>query len=589
MKLSVFKQKLAQKGYALLLAMCFAGVSLMLLSSTMSWTASGSKVTERNNVYNRAIAAAEAGTESVIARMDRDFINQSLNYANLGAYRAVTPNNFVTNGWADDYEFSDNNGRINQANLTTPGTNISYNIDPQLPGLYGISLPCRVTSAAKRLGTGSYDVAAAVQQDFQLATIPIFQFEAFYTMDLEINPGPIMAITGKVHGNRDLYLAPQAGLEFYDAVEAVGRIKFDRMINDPQYGSTKVMPVFDSTHTEKVSTLSLPIGTNNSPTEVVKVLDIPPASEDPHSPMGAQRYYNKVDLIVTVTPTTVSVRSGLWSPGIGVIPDATNSVPNSYSFIQTNATFKDSREGKMTIVTDFDVGAFKRWLTNWSGTNLNARAVAIMNHQLNSVYVQDQRTAPGKLTVVRVINGQQLPTAGLTVATALPIYVQGHYNVTDLTPGSHNTTVTKPASLAGDSVTVLSGAWNDNNSTLGVTSRKAVTTTINAAFLAGIVPTGLYGGVKHYSGGLENFPRFMEDWGGVTFTYNGSMVVMFPSRYATNFWISPGSSAPSYYQAPNRQWAFDRNFLDPQKLPPVTPNVLKLIRGQYTTVAANVP
>src|SRR5436190_17861628 len=142
MKLALLKQKLSQNGYAILLAMAFAAISLLLLSSTLSWTASGSKITERNNVYNRAVAAAEAGTEAVIARMDRDFINQSLNYANLGAYRAVTPNNFVTNGWADDYEFSDNNGHINQANLTTPGTNISYNIDPHLPGLYGISLPC---------------------------------------------------------------------------------------------------------------------------------------------------------------------------------------------------------------------------------------------------------------------------------------------------------------------------------------------------------------------------------------------------------------------------------------------------------------
>src|SRR3954470_13324948 len=264
MKAAVLRKKVAEKGYALLLAMFFAGISLMLLSSTMSWTASGSKVTERNNVYNRAVAAAEAGTEAVIARMDRDFINQSLNYANLGAYRAVTPMNFVNNGWADDYKFSDNNGHINQANLTTPGTNISYNIDPQLPGLYGISLPCRVTSAAKREGTGSYDVAAAVQQDFQLATIPIFQFEAFYTMDLEINPGPIMAITGKVHGNRDLYLAPQSGLEFYDAVEAVGHIHFNRMPDDPNPPTPKVMPVFDSTYSEKASSLSLPIGTNNA-------------------------------------------------------------------------------------------------------------------------------------------------------------------------------------------------------------------------------------------------------------------------------------------------------------------------------------
>jgi len=93
--------------------------------------------------------------------------------------------------------------------------------------------------------------------------------------------------------------------------------------------------------------------------------------------------------------------------------------------------------------------------------------------------------------------------------------------------------------------------------------------------------------VKHYSGGLENFPRFLEAWSGITFTYNGSMVVMFPSRYAKSFWQDPSSS--NYYLAPTRKWAFDLNFLSNDKLPPVTPKVLKLVRQEWTTVAANVP
>ena len=95
------------------------------------------------------------------------------------------------------------------------------------------------------------------------------------------------------------------------------------------------------------------------------------------------------------------------------------------------------------------------------------------------------------------------------------------------------------------------------------------------------------GGVKHYSGGLENYPRFLEDWSGKNFTYNGSMVVMFPSRYATSWWVGP--SATSYYQAPWRVWAFDKNYLSLQKLPPCTPQVRKLVRGQWTTIAAAAP
>jgi hypothetical protein len=61
------------------------------------------------------------------------------------------------------------------------------------------------------------------------------------------------------------------------------------------------------------------------------------------------------------------------------------------------------------------------------------------------------------------------------------------------------------------------------------------------------------------------------------------MVVMFPSQSAISYWIGPGT----YYNAPNRQWAFDRNFLDYRKLPPCTPLVRKLVRGQWNVVAAN--
>jgi hypothetical protein len=60
------------------------------------------------------------------------------------------------------------------------------------------------------------------------------------------------------------------------------------------------------------------------------------------------------------------------------------------------------------------------------------------------------------------------------------------------------------------------------------------------------------------------------------------MVVLFASQFATQFWIGPGT----YYNAPNRQWAFDQNFLNFTKLPPLTPMVRKLVRGQWNVVAA---
>jgi hypothetical protein len=102
---------------------------------------------------------------------------------------------------------------------------------------------------------------------------------------------------------------------------------------------------------------------------------------------------------------------------------------------------------------------------------------------------------------------------------------------------------------------------------------------VNAAFLAGIVPTVS----GSYSGGVENFPRFLEDWSSKTFTYNGSMVVMYQSLYATGLWQGTGSSI-GIYNPPGRNWAFDLNFRNPAKLPPGTPSVRAMVRGQWATI-----
>ena len=103
----------------------------------------------------------------------------------------------------------------------------------------------------------------------------------------------------------------------------------------------------------------------------------------------------------------------------------------------------------------------------------------------------------------------------------------------------------------------------------------AIDTTVNAAFLSGIVPSeeGL-----GYSGGVENFPRLLEDWSGKTLTYTGSMVALFLSEVGAGRW----RYGDPVYTAPGRDWAFDLNFLTGTKLPPATPMVNALIRGKWS-------
>src|SRR6185436_1289326 len=107
---------------------------------------------------------------------------------------------------------------------------------------------------------------------------------------------------------------------------------------------------------------------------------------------------------------------------------------------------------------------------------------------------------------------------GLTIATPDPLYVQGNYNLACV-----------PACLAGDAVTVLSTAWNDTNGAYSLSARIAANTTINAAVITGIVPTGS----GSYSGGCENSLRLLEDWSGKTFTFKGAIAVLYYSQDAT--------------------------------------------------------
>jgi hypothetical protein len=72
----------------------------------------------------------------------------------------------------------------------------------------------------------------------------------------------------------------------------------------------------------------------------------------------------------------------------------------------------------------------------------------------------------------------------------------------------------------------------------------------------------------------------LESWNGTPLYYNGSIVVMFPSQYATNSWITPGT----YYQAPSRPWAFDTHFRSQSGLPPLTPQSKAVIRGQWNAM-----
>jgi hypothetical protein len=93
---------------------------------------------------------------------------------------------------------------------------------------------------------------------------------------------------------------------------------------------------------------------------------------------------------------------------------------------------------------------------------------------------------------------------------------------------------------------------------------------VNAVIVSGIVPSRF--GQSY--GGLHNFPRFLETWGGTALRIQGSMMQLAFSNYATapfdqQGWersnaslaqITPGGGTNewiNYYGAPTRVWGYD--------------------------------
>lgn len=555
----------AEGGYALMMVLFFGGISLLALSGALQWCSSTARNTDRNNRMFAAVSAAEAATEKVLTSISDDYqkFGETIVYDNLGAYRDLHPRPQETAYW-NGFGFSDAQGN---ANKTYVERILAWQYTPlhsQYEGLYGLASTYRIVSNAQ-MSDISPPIIGAVRQDIQVAAIPIFQFAIFYTMDLELHNGPAFTVTGRVHSNRDIYTNPLNRLTFLSHVTASGNIILGKSALDPVARTPNPSLVtFSAEHDAGVGSLNLPIGTNNTSEAVHAVLEIPPDSESTRSQMGLQRYYNKADVVIVVSNSTVVAKTGAWNRFGTEIPWSEIS-----SFIDTNKSFFNKRELKWIKTTEIDVAR----LATWSGSSDVKRA---LGRDVNAIYVADMRSQTlSTESGVRIVNGAALPSKGLTVATPNPAYILGDFNAPVADRGTTNTLNTKPSSIVADAITILSSAWRDDHSTDRLSNRPAVNTTVNAAFLAGNVPSN----GRAYSGGVENFPRFLEDWGNDTFTYNGSMVVMFASAIATAPW-----GGGDVYSAPRRNWAFDLNFMDATKLPPGTPQLLTTIRGEWAMI-----
>jgi hypothetical protein len=574
MKISLSQPKRTNRsGYALILVVVFSALGISALVSSMRWASNTARLTDRTSEYYTAQCAAEAATEKILTHLMKDYRDggETLVTSRLPAYRAMTPSQGEYSGWTD-FEFEDTQSGAASTYVERISQREYVDLDSQYAGLKGYASTFRIISNTGVKGS-RHGVKAAVQQDVQLASIPIFQFAIFYNSLLEFTWAAPFTVGGRAHGNGPIYTGSSAPLTFKEDVTSVGVHQ-----KKPWWGfsasSFSGSITYEGIKETNTAALTLPIGTNMTSDAVYPILEAPPANESINSPMGKERLYNKAHMTIVVNPNstvTTTIKT----------PYATTGVTLPYSEISyflTGDSLTDQREGKSMVLARIDVGRFATWVA----TNSTASAQFGGVNKVRVLHIEDNRSvSSSRMTGIKLANGDQLPEGGLSIATPDPLYVEGHYNCPNPAHrGTTNTSQTEPAALFSDAITVLSENWNDSKSAQSYTQRQAMNTTVNAAILSGIVPSHPSGSSnQNRSGGVMNLTRLLEDWGNGSkkLTINGSIVNLFNSKKATRPFLWPGY----YYRAPTRDFNFDNNFLDISKQPPGSPELRVLIRGKW--------
>ncbi len=442
---------------------------------------------------------------------------------------------------------------------------------------YGYLASARLTETTNGGRTINYGAKRAINY----SVVPLFQATAFFEDNLELYKTATMTIGGLVHTNSTAYVSSSSTTT--PSLTFTGNLSYVSEYSDnaapplaylwsgyspnsafaPSYpngmtGSVHQVNRMEPLGTDPASVLSTADANPNN--DSMRELIEPPTNTatypDP-TPIAQRRLYNKAGIIIKVSGATYTVST---QNGTSLNSKQVTALKGSLS----QQTIYDRREGKWVDVTTLDVSKAMDKVTKDSDP--------LEDSSFNNIlYIYNDDSTYADPKAVRLTNANVLPSGGLTVASLNPVYIQGDYNTGTTSDYSDRV----PSAVYADAVTILSNNWNDSSSAFALSARQASNTTVNTAIVAGFLPSGWVnelGAQYGYSGGLNNFPRFLENWTSDTFTYNGSMIELFTSKIATGEW-----DTGNIYVPPRRNWNFDSQFVD--NPPPGSLDAVTISRG----------
>lgn len=603
-----------RSGFALEIVLLLLVMFSVVILAGLSAVTTMARTSDADYKGARAGYASEGGADDIMSQLDAAMQDGIINGEDLAS---------ITTPSVPGY-------RITQSTQTT-GVPVSRTISSgPFAGLYSLNQPIDITVTARdSSGNRATSVLSVNAQ-----TIPLFQFGVFYEDDLEILPGQPMTFAGWVHTNGNLYLSSasatfQSNISTPDSVFWQRKDHSDRLsgIRINNAAGTAVQLDFDTrshpgaafkTRSEQqfngrlmnysfgVKPLKLPLPVNTPPVTLVEPRNASDNAMVQDVKMAWKAdWYLKVNAKVFDMADTNAMKTA-FCDSIAQVRAPGLSLPSAGAcrriFKPRRNAFYEGREDLRPDLIDIHMDSLRIWSDSAAAT----RSPRIIYIEV----VNNGANANSDYVAVRLRQGARLPasrtaadTGGLTITTEQPVYVLGDYN----------TTVWRPAAIMGDAITFLSTPPNPNMDartswpsatrcgsnagwcdTLQVpfAKRTARATTVNAALLVGHSATPCdyaRGGCSSppYGGGLENLPRFLENWSGVIFRYTGSLVSLYQSRFAAGLWGNTnnvGYAAGGYYDPPTRQWSFDVNFRFPERLPPGTPSVGTVLQTAFRPI-----
>jgi hypothetical protein len=400
-------------------------------------------------------------------------------------------------------------------------------------------------------------ITVTLNQAIALRVVYTFQHAVFYNDDLEILPGRVMNFTGRIHGNKDIYLdADNSTLTIdseylHSAGNIYNRTKDGRNLSgdvDIKKAGSALFPEMNGLDSPDANWLT-ESQTRWSGTVKTSVHGVTKLATPVVGSVAPNGYY--------ASNANVKITNGIITQdGTALVQGV--DIPNGT--IVTDADFYNNRESDYVRMTNIDL----KKLAGYAPGDAEG-APSFPNHLPDNglIYATRDDAGVNEQPGIRLVNGTQVYRAGgLTVVSNDPLYIQGDYNTVDK----------KATAVICDALNILSNDWSDANSRLTLANRIADPTIVNTAFISGVNNTT----AGHYNGGLENYPRFHENWTGKELSITGSFVELWNSQIASGLWAYGGM----YYTAPNRNWRYDTDF-NINNMPPFTPWAVEAQRGAW--------